>query len=154
MMAAVAVPVPMVQTGIRPGLTDWTNVDQKGSTTGYCTTGNESDIDVDVKWDNGFGYALRLKHKDRSATRSVNLSGASVASPELSVTEEFLGFQYRNADNVIVQASKDGTNFGTVFTIAGQTGNNDSAYVNIYNQDITKSRPFADLRYLYQVPDQ
>ena len=115
-------------------LGNWTDVDAKPASAGYCNGGNEQDNDVDIRWDPGFSYGLRLKDKNRSATRTVNLSGASYA---------FLSFDYRRKSttqtaghDVIVQASKDGSTFGTVFTIAGD-GNTDPAYVTIYNQDIT-----------------
>ena len=77
---------------------------------------------------------LRLKDNNVSATRTVNLSGSSYA---------FLSFSYRRksatltaGEDVIVQASTNGSIFATVFTIAGN-GSADANYVTIYNQDIT-----------------
>ena len=107
-------------------------VDQGDPSVGYCQAA--ANPNAEIKLDAGFSYALRLKNKNVSATRTVDLSGASYA---------FLTFSYRRksasltaSHDVIVQASKDGSTFGTVFTIAGD-GNTDANYVTIYNQDIT-----------------
>lgn len=113
---------------------NWTDIGDPS--VGFCNnTQTAANTDIEIKMDNAFGYALRLKDANRSATRTVNLSGASYA---------FLTFSYRRKSatltagkNVIVQASKDGLSFGTVFTIAGD-GNTDANYVTIYNQDITQ----------------
>ncbi len=115
-------------------LSNWTDIGDPS--VGFCNnTQTPANTDVEIKMDNAFGYALRLKDNNVSATRTVNLSGASYA---------FLTFSYRRKSatltagkNVTVQASKDGTTFGTVFTIAGD-GNTDANYVTIYNQDITQ----------------
>ncbi|MBK8608723.1 MAG: T9SS type A sorting domain-containing protein [Chitinophagaceae bacterium] len=114
-------------------LTDWTDIGD--NSTGFCNTSqNQANTDAEVYKDGAFTNALRLKDNNVSATRSVNLSGASYA---------FLSFSYRRksatltaGEDVIVQASSNGTTFGTVFTIAGD-GTADAGYVNIYNQDIT-----------------
>jgi len=115
---------------------NWTDIDANAGAAGYCNnTQSAANTDVDIFKDGAFSYALRLKDANRSATRTVNLNGASYA---------FLTFSYRRKSatltagkNVIVQASKDGTTFGTVFTIAGD-GTTDANYVTIYNQDITQ----------------
>ena len=113
---------------------NWTDIGDPS--VGFCNNSQTAaNTDVEIKMDNAFGYALRLKDANRSATRTVNLNGASYA---------FLTFSYRRKSatltagkNVIVQASKDGSTFGTVFTIAGD-GSTDANYVTIYNQDITQ----------------
>ncbi len=115
-------------------LGNWTDIGDPS--VGFCNNSQTAaNTDVEIKMDNAFGYALRLKDANRSATRTVNLSGASYA---------FLTFSYRRKSatltagkNVTVQASKDGVAFGTVFTIAGD-GTTDANYVTIYNQDITQ----------------
>ena len=114
-------------------LTDWSDIGD--ISVGFCNNGSTpANTDVDIFKDGAFSYALRLKDKNVSATRRVNLSGASYA---------FLTFSYRRksttltaGEDVIVQASKDGSTFGTIFTIAGD-GNTDANYVTIFNQDIT-----------------
>ena len=114
-------------------LSDW--VDAGDQSIGFCnTTNTAANTDADIFKDGAFTNALRLKDKSVSATRTVNLSGASYA---------FLSFSYRRKSatltaghDVIVQASSNGSTFGTIFTIAGD-GTTDAAYVNIYNQDIT-----------------
>ncbi|MFN8243855.1 MAG: Ig-like domain-containing protein [Ferruginibacter sp.] len=115
-------------------LGNWTDIGDPS--VGFCNNSQSAaNTDVEIKMDNAFGYALRMKDANRSATRTVNLNGASYA---------FLTFSYRRKSatmtagkNLIVQASKDGSTFGTVFTIAGD-GNTDANYVTIYNQDITQ----------------
>jgi|GEM_PF-1117737 len=110
-------------------------VDAGDPSTGFCNNSQSAaNTDAEIVKDGAFGYALRLKDNNVSATRTVNLSSASYA---------FLTFSYRRKSasltsgrNVIVQASSDGSTFGTVFTIAGD-GNTDANYVTIYNQDIT-----------------
>ena len=115
-------------------LSNW--VDAGDPSVGYCNTGqSQANTDCEIYRDGAFTNALRLKDNNVSATRTVNLSGASYA---------FLSFSYRRksatltaGQDVIVQASSNGTSFATVFTIAGD-GTADPAYVNIYNQDITQ----------------
>ena len=119
------------------GSANWKSnwVDQGDPSVGFCNNSQSAaNTDAEIKFDPGFSYALRLKDKNVSATRTVDLSGASYA---------FLTFSYRRKSatmiathNLIVQASKDGTTFGTIFTIAGD-GNTDAAYVTISNQDMT-----------------
>ncbi|MEP7164571.1 MAG: Ig-like domain-containing protein [Ferruginibacter sp.] len=111
-------------------LSNW--VDAGDPSTGYCQV--SANPDAEIKMDNAFGYALRLKDNNVSATRTVNLTGASYA---------FMSFSYRRKSatltaghDVIVQASSNGSTFGTVFTISGD-GTTDPNYVTIYNQDIT-----------------
>ena len=114
-------------------LTNW--VDQGDPSVGFCNTSqSQANTDAEIYKDAAFTNALRLKGSNVSATRTVNLNGAGYA---------FLSFSYRRksatltaGEDVIVQASLNGTAFSTVFTIAGD-GTTDAAYVNIYNQDIT-----------------
>lgn len=113
--------------------TNW--VDAGDPSTGFCNTGQSAaNTDAEIVKDGAFSYALRLKDNNVSATRTVNLTGASYA---------FLSFSYRRKSatltagkNIIVQASSNGSTFGTVYTIAGD-GTTDAGYVNIYNQDIS-----------------
>jgi Secretion system C-terminal sorting domain/Bacterial Ig domain len=112
---------------------NWTDIGDPS--TGFCnTTQSITNTDAEIVKDGAFTNAIRLKDNNVSVTRTVNLTGASYA---------FLSFSYRRKTNtltagkdIIVQASSNGTTFGTVFTIAGD-GNADANYVNIYNQDIT-----------------
>ncbi|MBK9486069.1 MAG: T9SS type A sorting domain-containing protein [Chitinophagaceae bacterium] len=114
-------------------LSNW--VDAGDPSAGFCNTSQtQANTDCEIYKDGAFTHAIRLKDNNVSATRTVNLSGASYA---------FLSFSYRrktatltNGQDVIVQASSNGTNFGTVYTISGD-GTADAGYVNIYNQDIT-----------------
>ena len=114
-------------------LTNW--VDQGDPSVGYCNNSQTpANTDAEIKLDQGFSYALRLKDKNVSATREVNLSGASYA---------FLTFSFRRKSatmtvghNLIVQASSNGSTFGTIYTITGN-GAVDAGYTTIYNQDIT-----------------
>ena len=110
-------------------------VDAGDPSAGFCNNSQTAaNTDVEIVKDGAFSYALRLKDKNVSATRVVNLSGASYA---------FLTFSYRrksatltSGKNVIVQASSNGSTFSTVFTIAGN-GVADANYITIYNQDIS-----------------
>ena len=114
-------------------LSDWTDIGDPS--TGFCnTTQSVGNTDAEIIKDGAFTNAIRLKDNNVSVTRTVNLSGAAYA---------FLSFSYRRKSaslvagrDIIVQASNNGTTFGTVFTIAGD-GNTDANYVTIYNQDIT-----------------
>ena len=126
-------------------LTNW--VDQGDPSTGFCNTSQSAaNTDADIFKDAAFTNAIRLKGLNVSVTRTVNLSGAGYA---------FLSFSYRRksatltaGEDVIVQASTNGTAFSTVFTIAGD-GTTDAAYVNIYNQDITQyAAPSTSIRFL------
>lgn len=112
-------------------LSNWADAGDVSSV-GYCNSSNAANCDIFK--DGAFSNGIRLKAANVSATRTVNLSGAGYA---------FLSFSYRRksatltaGENVIVQASSNGSTFGTVFTIAGD-GTTDAGYVNIYNQDIT-----------------
>ncbi len=115
--------------GDTPWASNWT--DNGDASTGFCQS--SSTADVEIVQDGAFGNVLRLKDADKSARRSVNLSGS---------TKAFLTFSYRrkhvlgSGDNVYVQASSNGTSFTTIYTITGN-GNADANYVTIYNQDIT-----------------
>ena len=119
--------------GTASWLTNW--VDQGDPSVGYCNnTQPANKTHADIFKDGAFSYALRLKNKNVSATRTVNLTGASYA---------FLSFSYRRKSatfvagrNVTVQASSDGSTFATIYTIAGD-GTTDANYVPVYNQDIT-----------------
>lgn len=114
-------------------LTDWSDIGDPS--TGFCNTSqSQANTDAEIYRDGTFSNAIRLKDNDVSVTRSVNLTGASYA---------FLSFSYRRksatltaGENVIVQASTNGTTFGTIYTIAGD-GTTDANYVDIFNQDIT-----------------
>jgi Bacterial Ig domain len=119
--------------------TDWVDAGDPSTGAGnaaFCVSPAQSqaNTDAEIYKDGAFTNAIRLKDNNVSVTRRVNLAGASYA---------FLSFSYRRKSalvathDVIVQASKDGATFGTVFTIAGD-GTSDAAYVNIYNQDITQ----------------
>ena len=84
--------------------------------------------------DGAFGYGIRLKDRNVSATRVVNLNSAMKA---------FLTFTYRrksatltSGHNIYVEASTNGSSWATIYTIAGD-GNTDASYVTIYNQDIS-----------------
>jgi hypothetical protein len=119
--------------GNSPWATDW--VDAGDPSVGYCNISQSAaNTDVEIMKDGAFSYGLRLKDKNRSATRTVNLSGA---------TKAFLTFSYRRKsatlvalEDILVQASPDGTTFTTVYTISGD-GLTDANYVTVYNQDIT-----------------
>ena len=118
--------------GTAAWLSNWVDAGD-ASSVGYCTASTTANCEIFK--DGAFTNGIRLKAANVSATRTVNLSGASYA---------FLSFSYRRksatltaGEDVIVQASTDGSTFGTVFTIAGD-GTTDAAYVNIYNQDITQ----------------
>jgi hypothetical protein len=112
-------------------LTNWVDAGDAASV-GYCTASTTANCEI-MK-DGAFTNGIRLKSNNVSATRTINLSGASYA---------FLSFSYRRkmatltaGEDVIVQASSNGVAFGTVFTIAGD-GTTDANYVTIYNQDIS-----------------
>lgn len=114
--------------GDTPWASNWT--DPGDASSGFCN--NSATADVEIVQDGSNGYVLRLKDADKQARRSVNLSGA---------TRAFLSFSYRrknslsSSESVFVQASSNGTNFTTIYTIDG--GGSDASYVTIYNQDIT-----------------
>lgn len=115
-------------------LSDWVDAGDPLSV-GFCNNSQTvNNTDAEIVKDGTYTNAIRLKDKNVSVTRTINLSGASYA---------FLSFSYRRksttlttGEDIIVQASKDGTTFGTVFTIAGD-GTSDANYVDIFNQDIT-----------------
>ncbi|MBC7873216.1 MAG: T9SS type A sorting domain-containing protein, partial [Ferruginibacter sp.] len=109
-------------------------VDAGDPSNGYCNSSQSaSNTDVEIVRDGAFGYGIRLKDNNVSATRSVNLSGA---------TKAFLSFTYRRKSNtmttgqdVLVQASSNGSTFTTIYTIAGD-GTTDAGYITVFNQDI------------------
>ena len=124
---------------------NWTDIGDPSA--GFCNNSQTpANTDAEIVKDGAFSYALRLKDNNVSATRTVDLTGASYA---------FLSFSYRRksatltaGEDVIVQASSNGSTFGTIFTIAGD-GNTDAGYVNIYNQDITAfAAPVTYIRFL------
>jgi len=111
---------------------DW--VDAGDPSTGYCNTSQTTaNTDAEIVMDGAFSYGLRLKDNNVSSTRSLNLSGASKA---------YLTFDYRrksalaSGEDVLVQASSNGSTFTTIYTISGD-GTTDANYVTVYNQDIT-----------------
>jgi hypothetical protein len=119
--------------GDSPWSSDWTDINDPS--TGFCnTTQLPANTDVEIMKDGAFSYGIRLKDHDVSARRSVNLNGA---------LKSFLTFSYRRksatltaGENILVQASTNGSAFTTVYTIAGN-GTADANYVTVYNQDIT-----------------
>ncbi|HYF30206.1 MAG TPA: Ig-like domain-containing protein [Chitinophagaceae bacterium] len=111
---------------------NWT--DQNDVSNGFCNNSHPLlNTDVEIARDGAFGWGIRLKDNDVSASRTVNLNGAVKA---------FLTFAYRrktalaSGENVLVQVSANGTTFSTIYTIAGN-GTSDAEYVTIYNQDIS-----------------
>lgn len=119
--------------GDSPWAGNW--VDSGDPSVGFCNASQSAaNTDVEIVKDAAFGFALRLKDNNVSATRSVNLTSA---------TKAFLTFSYRRksatlvaGSDILVQASSNGSTFTTIYTIAGD-GNTDASYVTIYNQDIT-----------------
>ena len=116
--------------GDAPWASNWT--DNGDASTGFCQA--SANADVEIVQDGAFGYVLRLKDLDKSARRSVNLSGSTKAFLTFSYRRKNAGFS--SSESVYVQASSNGTSFTTVYTIAGD-GTADANYVTIYNQDIT-----------------
>lgn len=113
---------------------NWT--DAGDASVGFCVSPaqSETNTDVEIRADGSFGNALRLDDLNKSATRMVNIGGATYA---------FLSFSYRRAssslssgEDIYVQVSTDGSAFTTIFTISGN-GQQDNAYVNVFNQDIS-----------------
>jgi hypothetical protein len=119
--------------GDTPWAGNW--VDANDPSAGFCNNSQSAaNTDVDIFRDGAFSYALRFKDANRSATRAVDLNGA---------TKAFLTFSYRRksatltaGEDVLVQASSNGSAFTTIYTIPGN-GTADAGYVTIYNQDIT-----------------
>ena len=116
--------------GNTPWATDW--VDAGDPSTGYCISFLNI-TDAEIIKDGSFSFGLRLKDNNVSATRTFNLSGASKA---------YLTFDYRkkaalaSGEDVLVQASTNGSAFTTIYTISGNA-TTDASYVTVYNQDIT-----------------
>ena len=120
------------------GTTSWaTNWVDAGdpSSVGYCVTPAQSyaNTNVEMVKDGRTGsFALRMKNPSVSATRTLNLSGATAA---------YLTFSYRRAGiinvgrDVLVQASTNGAAYTTIFTIAG-SGVSDAAYTTVFNQNL------------------
>ncbi|HNF72608.1 MAG TPA: hypothetical protein PLP34_09350, partial [Chitinophagaceae bacterium] len=110
-------------------LTGW--VDAGDASSGVC---GGSTGDVEVSFDNGFGYGLRLKNATKSATRQVNIQNAVSA---------FLTYSYRrksttfiSTDAIYVQASTDGSTFTYIDTIEGG-GVVDASYQTVYNVNLS-----------------
>ncbi len=101
---------------------------------GFCNNGaTVANTDVEFIKDGAISYALRLKDKNRSATRTVDLSGTSAA---------YLSFTYRRksttfiaTDTVKVQASSNGTTFTNILLITGNAAI-DASYINVYNLNV------------------
>ena len=115
-------------------LTNWVDAGD-GSSVGFCVTPAQTyaNTNVEIVKDGTTGnFALRLKNPTKSATRKVNLSGATAA---------YFSFSYRRAAalaagrNVLVQASTDGITFTTIFTIAGN-GTSDATYNDVFYQNL------------------
>lgn len=118
--------------GDSPWAGNWT--DSNDPSSGFCNNSQSaSNTDVEVVRDGAFGYGIRLKDNNVSATRTVNLNNA---------TKAFLTFSYRRKsgfssnEDVSVQVSANGSSFTTIYTIEGD-GSTDANYVTIYNQDIS-----------------
>ncbi len=115
--------------GDSPWAGNWSDSDPSSS--GFCQS--VANADVEITRDGAFGFALRLKDDEVSATRAVNLNNAIKA---------FLTFSYRRKSNtfgsneeIYVQAY-NGTSYTTIYTIEGD-GTTDANYVTVYNQDIS-----------------
>jgi len=119
--------------GNMPWLSNWTDIGDPS--TGFCNTSQSvANTDIEIIRISTNNFALRLKDVSRSATRTVNLSGA---------TRAFLSFSYKRAsatltagEDILVQASTNGTTFGTIYTINGD-GTTDPDFVDVLNQDIS-----------------
>jgi hypothetical protein len=117
--------------GSNAWLSNWT--DTNDQSTGYCNTAKSAaNTDVEVVKDAGYNYGLRIKDNNVSAVRSFNISG---------VTDAYLSFAYRKkgtawaageADSV--QISTNGTNYKTLYTIAGP--GQDATYNTVSNINI------------------
>ncbi|MBC7946688.1 MAG: T9SS type A sorting domain-containing protein [Chitinophagaceae bacterium] len=119
--------------GDSPWATNW--VDANDLSVGFCNTSQTpANTDVEIMRDGAFGFGLRLKGANVSASRSVNVSGSLKA---------FLTFSYRRKSatlttgkNILVQASSNGSTFTTIHTISGN-GTADANYRTVFNQDIS-----------------
>ncbi len=116
--------------GNTPWKSDWS--DNNDPSSGFCVTParTAADTDVEIVQDGTFGFALRLDDANRSAIRRFNMEFA---------TRAFLNFSYRIAsaslstgEDILVQLSRDGSIYNTVFTIRGN-GSASSDYVHISN---------------------
>ncbi|MCC6584258.1 MAG: tandem-95 repeat protein, partial [Chitinophagales bacterium] len=115
-------------------LSNWTDIGNTTPATGLCVSRTLANSDVEIVRNGVNNFALRLKDVSKSATRTVNLSSA---------TRAFLSFSYKRAsstltagEDIIVQASTNGSTFATIYTILGD-GNTDANYVDVLNQDIS-----------------
>ncbi len=105
------------------------------SSRGFCFTpaATVANTDVELIKDAGFSFALRLKDKNKSARRSINLSGATGA---------YLSFSYRRksttfiaTDTIRVMASTNGTTWTQLYNIYGN-GAVDAGYTTVYNLNL------------------
>ena len=119
--------------GNAPWKSDWDDASDPSS--GFCVAPAQTaaNTDVEIVQDSIFGYALRLDDANRSAEREFNMEFA---------TKAFLNFSYRKAttslatgEDILVQLSKDGSTYNTVYTISGNNTFN-SSYVNVTNISI------------------
>ncbi len=119
--------------GNTPWKSDWTDVGDISS--GFCVSPAQTadNTDVEIVQDGSFGFALRIDDANKSAIRQLNVQNA---------TKAFLDFSYRRSttaltagEDVLLQLSKDGTTYNTIYTIAGN-GVADAAYINISNVSI------------------
>lgn len=133
--------------GNSPWASNW--VDAGDPSVGFCVTpaATINNTKAEIVQDGAFGHALRLKGPSVSATRTVNLNGATYA---------FLTFSYRRGtanfiagEDITVQASTNGSTFYNIYTIAG-TGIVDPNYLTVFNQDISAyaSSPTTYIRFL------
>jgi hypothetical protein len=120
--------------GNSPWAGNWT--DSGDPSTGFCVTPSQTigNTDAEIVKDGAFSFALRLKDNNVAAARAVNLAG---------VTHAFASFSYRRAsttlaagEQVLFQASPNGTTWTTLFAINGD-GFKDSIYHRVYNQDLS-----------------
>lgn len=117
--------------GNTPWLSNWTDAGDASS--GFCNNSySVANTDVEIIKD-PLGVGLRLKDKNKSATRSLNMSSA---------TSAYLSFSYRrksttfaSTDSLKVQMSTNGTSYTTIYTITGN-GAIDANYIDVSNLDI------------------
>lgn len=116
--------------GNTPWRSDWS--DNNDASGGFCVSParTASETDVEIVQDGAFGFALRLDDDNVSAIRRFNMEFA---------TRAFLNFSYRIAsstlstgEDILVQLSRDGSTYNTIFTIRGN-GSSNAGYVNVSN---------------------
>lgn len=118
--------------GTDPWNGDWTYM---GLFNANCTPSSFSNDDVITTTDLG-DYALRIKDNSKTATRSLNLLGA---------TQAYISFDFRrgtnftSGSNVKFQVSSNGGgSWNTLYTIAGNSLV-DATYIPVQNLNITSS---------------